>query len=189
MSTLLTPAKPVSAASSLETAGLPVAPATASGLLGWILRTEESVLRLLRVVSVPALRIALGVVFVWFGVLKVIGSTPVADFVARTLPWFDRHWLVPALGIFEVVIGLAMLVGRFLTVVCAVMVAHLIGTFLSLVMQPDVTFQHGNPFMLTEEGEFVMKNLVLIAAGLVIAARYTRPSRAAVPSSRRPVDE
>jgi uncharacterized membrane protein YkgB len=143
----------------------------------------------LRRISLPLLRWAVGIVFIWFGALKLVGSTPVADFVAHTLPWFNRAWLIPALGLFEVAIGVAMIVGRFLTVVCAVMVAHLAGTFLSLVMQPEVTFQHGNPLMLTAEGEFVIKNLVLIAAGLVIAARFTRPRRAGIPASRRPAEE
>jgi uncharacterized membrane protein YkgB len=87
--------------------------------------------------------------------------------------------VVPALGVFEVILGLAMLSGRFTTLVCAALVAHLTGTFLALVMQPQVTFQHGNPLMLTTEGEFVVKNLVFIAAGLVIAAQYQRKERAA----------
>jgi uncharacterized membrane protein YkgB len=50
------------------------------------------------------------------------------------------------------------------------MIAHLGGTFLTVVMQPEALFQHGNPLMLTMEGEFVTKNLVLITAALVIAA-------------------
>jgi putative oxidoreductase len=120
--------------------------------------------------SLPLLRWAIGIVFVWFGALKVANDTPVGDFVANTLPWFDRAWLVPALGLFEILIGIAMMIGRYLPVVCLVMIGHLIGTFLSLVMQPSVTFQHGNPFLLTTEGEFVVKNLVLIAAGVVVAA-------------------
>jgi uncharacterized membrane protein YkgB len=133
---------------------------------------EATAIEKLRRISLPLLRLSIGLVFVWFGALKIAGNTPVGDFVARTLPWFDRHWVVPALGWFEVAIGLALVSGRFLTLVCAALVAHLTGTFLSLVMQPDVTFQHGNPLMLTTEGEFVIKNLVFIAAGLVIAARF-----------------
>jgi putative oxidoreductase len=128
----------------------------------------------LRRTSVPLLRGAIGLVFVWFGALKVMGVTPVGDFVAGTLPWFDRGWLIPALGLFEIAIGLGVIVGRFVVLVCALLVGHLGGTFLALVMQSDVTFQSGNPLVLTTEGEFVVKNLVFVAAGLVIAAQFDR---------------
>ena len=55
--------------------------------------------------------------------------------------------------------------------VSAVLVAHLCGTFLVLVMQPELAFQNGNPLLLTTIGEFVIKNVVLISAALVLAAR------------------
>jgi hypothetical protein len=48
------------------------------------------------------------------------------------------------------------------------------GTFLVLVLQPDVAFQGGNPLLLTTEGEFVIKNLVLITAGLVVGSTVRR---------------
>jgi putative oxidoreductase len=128
----------------------------------------------LRRISLPLLRCAFGVVFFWFGALKVVGVSPVGDFVAGTLPWFDRAWLLPALGLFEMAIGVGMIAGRALFLVCAILVGHLAGTFLSLIMQFDQTFQGGNPLLLAADGEFVMKNLVLIAAALVLAARFDR---------------
>jgi uncharacterized membrane protein YkgB len=127
--------------------------------------------------SVPMLRIALGVVFVWFGALKVADATPVGDLVAGTVPFLDADLVVPALGAFEVALGLVLISGRAVGLACAAMVAHLAGTFLVYVTQPDVAFQDGNPLLMTTEGEFVAKNIVLIAAGLVVAA-WSRPRRA-----------
>jgi uncharacterized membrane protein YkgB len=127
--------------------------------------------QLLTQVSLPLLRVSLGVVFIWFGALKFTDSTPVADLVARTVPFLPSHWFVPALGGFEVILGLGLLIGRRLAIVALLMVAHLSGTFLVLVTQPDVAFQHGNPVMLTMTGEFVVKNVVLITAGLVLIGR------------------
>jgi putative oxidoreductase len=135
---------------------------------------ETQVVEELRRISLPLLRCAFGVVFIWFGVLKVIGASPVSDFVAGTLPWFDRAWLIPAIGLLEVAIGIGMIAGRGIFLMCAVLVAHLAGTFLSLIMQSAVTFQHGNPLLLASAGEFVIKNLVFIAAALVLAARFDR---------------
>lgn len=128
----------------------------------------------LRRISLPLLRCAFGIVFIWFGALKVAGASPVGDFVAGTLPWFDRAWLIPAVGLFEVAIGIAMIAGRLLFLVCVALVAHLVGTFLALIMQSTASFQNGNPLLLATDGEFVVKNLVLIAAALVLAARFDR---------------
>lgn len=129
--------------------------------------------------SVPLLRVALGVVFVWFGALKVANVTPVGDLVAGTVPWFDPSWFVPALGAVEVAIGLMLFSGRLVGWTCAAMVGHLCGTFLVYVMQPDVAFTGGNPLQMTTEGEFVAKNVVLITAGLVVAGWSRRRGRMA----------
>jgi hypothetical protein len=56
------------------------------------------------------------------------------------------------------------------------MVAQLLGTFLVLLVQPEVAFQDGNPLLLTVEGEFVIKNLVLITAGMVVGTTVRRRS-------------
>jgi putative oxidoreductase len=138
-------------------------------------RASASLERVRAVVNVadraafPLLRASLGVVFIWFGALKWSAATPVGDLVANTLPFLPRGIVVPALGTFEVLLGVGLLVGRYLGVVALLMMAHLAGTFLVLVVEPDVSFQNGNPFLLTMTGEFVVKNLVLITAGLVLA--------------------
>lgn len=139
--------------------------------------------QVVRRTSLPLLRFSLGVVFVWFGALKVAGITPVGALVAETMPWLDARWFVPALGWFEIGLGLALMIGYRLGWVCAAMVAHLTGTFLTVVMEPSAMFQHGNPLMLTMEGEFVLKNLVLITAALVIASWPGRTGRV---RARRP---
>lgn len=130
---------------------------------------EDRILRLLRATSLPGLRIALGVVFVWFGALKVSGDTPVGDLVAGVVPWLPAELFVTGLGAFEVVLGIVIIAGYRLTWAIGVMVAHLAGTFLVFVTQPEVAYT-SNPLMVTMEGEFVAKNLVLITAGLVVAA-------------------
>jgi len=127
--------------------------------------------------AVTLLRGSLGLVFVWFGALKVVDLTPVADLVARTAPWLDRHLLLVSLGTAEIVLGAALWLGRRLRWVAAVALTHLLGTFLVLVVQPQAAFQEGNPLLLTTEGEFVVKNLVLITACLVLMAA-DRPRQA-----------
>jgi uncharacterized membrane protein YphA (DoxX/SURF4 family) len=137
-------------------------------------RAEEAVLRRLRRLSVPALRIALGVIFIWFGGLKIAGATPVADLVTAVVPFLPADFVVLALGVFEVVAGLALVIGYGLPWVAALLVGHLAGTFLVFFVRPDLTYD-GNPLLLTMEGEFAAKNMVLITAALVVAAFSTRP--------------
>jgi putative oxidoreductase len=119
--------------------------------------------------GVTALRVSLAVVFIWFGALKIFGETPVADLVANTVYWFDSDWVVPALGVVEVIVGLGLLFQVAMRAVLGLFFIQMIGTFLVFLLQPEVAFQNGNPLLLTVEGEFVVKNLVLIAAGMVIA--------------------
>ncbi|GAB2961988.1 DoxX family protein [Saccharothrix stipae] len=122
--------------------------------------------------GVPLLRVALGVVFVWFGVLKVAGTSPVAELVADTVPFLPASWFVPAVGVFEVLAGMALIVAVAVRPVGALVALHLLGTFLVLVVQPEVAFRHGNPLLLSTTGEFVLKNLVLLAAALVVARHH-----------------
>ncbi|MGH2355328.1 MAG: DoxX family membrane protein [Candidatus Limnocylindria bacterium] len=142
---------------------------------------DRRTILLLRRWSPLALRLALGVVFVWFGALKALGVTPVAELVARTVYWVDPAWLVPVLGVAEVGIGVGLIVGRGLRVVLALFALQMAGTFLVLVVLPEVAFQRGNPFLLTVEGEFVVKNLVLLAAGMAVGAQVEARSRSAAP--------
>ena len=124
--------------------------------------------------SIVVLRVSVALVFIWFGALKVFDVTPVADLVGDTVYWVDPNWFVPVLGVFEVIVGLGLLLRRGLRVVLGLFAAQMVGTFLVLVLQPDVAFQDGNPLLLTVEGEFVIKNLVLLAAGMVVGATVER---------------
>ncbi|WP_394830053.1 hypothetical protein LVJ94_26455 [Pendulispora rubella] len=131
--------------------------------------------------SLRMLRFSLGTVFIWFGALKVMGVTPVAAMVARTVPFLDPTWFVPALGAIEMALAAGLILdGPHVRWVVVTMIAHLCGTFLVFVTQPEIAFRDGNPFLLTTEGEFVFKNIVLMTAGLVVA---THRPRDAVPRS------
>jgi putative oxidoreductase len=127
------------------------------------------------------LRLALAAVFVWFGALKVAGISPVHDLIGATLPFLNADVAVPALGAIEVGIGLALAVGVFPRVTLLILCGHLAGTFLTFLTASDLMFS-GSPFRLTADGEFVVKNLVLISAALLLITTYSRRSRAADPA-------
>jgi putative oxidoreductase len=116
------------------------------------------------------LRVSLGIVFVWFGALKVAGESAVGGLVASTVPFLDSAWLVPVLGVLEILMGLAFTTGRLLRIVLPMFALHMGGTLLVLLLLPDISFEGANPLLLTIVGEFVVKNLVLLSAGLVVAS-------------------
>ena len=134
---------------------------------------DAGVIGVLRRVAVPLLRVSLGLVFVWFGLLKVFEVSPVSELVASTVYWFDALWVVPALGVVEVFVGTCLLLGRLMRLTLLLFALQMVGTFLVLIVQPDIAFQRGNPLLLTVEGEFVVKNLVLLSAGMVVGSSVT----------------
>jgi len=131
-------------------------------------RLDRRMVRFMATSGISILRICLGVVFFWFGLLKVIGKSPVAELVAQTVYWVSPRAFVPFLGAWEMVVGIGLLCGFATRLILFLFWLQMAGTFLVLVLRPDMAFQGGNPLLLTTEGEFVIKNLVLIAAGLVV---------------------
>ena len=137
-------------------------------------RLDAKVVEFMNTYATLIIRISLGIVFVWFGLLKIIGSSPVYNLTSQVVYWLPPELFVPLLGIWEVAIGVGLLLGRPLRVILSLLFIQLGGTFLVLIIRPEIAFQNGNPLLLTVEGEFVVKNLVLIAAGLAVGgtARY-----------------
>jgi uncharacterized membrane protein YkgB len=125
--------------------------------------------------SIDLLRVALGLVFVWFGALKLVHASPVADLVARTLPWLSPEVSLIGLGTWEVVVGLGLLSRVALRSTLVLFFVQMLGTFATLVLAPEECFQNGHHLLLTTTGEFVVKNLVLVAAGIVIAGSAAKP--------------
>jgi putative oxidoreductase len=127
--------------------------------------------------AVPLLlRGSLGVAFVWFGALKLAGAATLpASLIAAITPSVDPDVSEPLVGAFEVALGAGLLLGRWMPVFVAAAALQLAGTFLVLVLRPDVAFVDGNPLRLSVEGEYVVKNLVLLAATAALALHSLTP--------------
>lgn len=120
-----------------------------------------------------ALRLALAMVFVWFGLPKLVpGLSPAEGLVRATVTWFDPAWFVPTLGAAEAFIGLCLLRTRWLTLGLVLLAGHMAGTALPLVTLPEVTWK-AFPVP-TLEGQYVLKNAVLVAAAFAVAATHRR---------------
>ena len=116
-------------------------------------------------------RVAVGVVFIWFGALKLLpGASPATGLIVSTYPFLPERLFVSFVGCWEAVIGLGFLTGRFLRVTVALMFLQMLGAMSPIALNPAAVFAQP-PFVLTLEGQYIFKNLVLLAAAIVVGAR------------------
>ncbi len=121
------------------------------------------------------LRFALAVIFVWFGALKFFQASPADDLVRRTIYWLSPDIFIPILGVWEVVIGVCFCFRSTLRLALLLLAVQLPGTFLPLVVLPGVCFA-SLPFGLTMEGQYIVKNLLIIGAALVVGGTINPPA-------------
>jgi len=125
--------------------------------------------------SIALLRIGLGIIFLWFGLLKFFpGLSPAQDLATRTIAALSFGLVGPALSLpilatWEVLIGLGLIVGRWMRVILLILGAQMLGTITPLLLFPSEAFTLA-PFAPTLEGQYIIKNIVLVAAALVIGA-------------------
>lgn len=150
-------------------------------------RVDDAIAGTLSRHGVRLLRIALGVVFIWFGALKLVpGLSPAEPLVADTARALARlaffpppEVFVPLLGVWEVLIGLGLLVRPLVRVALLLLLFQMPGTLLPLALFPDQVFTTF-PFGLTLAGQYIVKNVVLVAAAFVVGGtvrRHSTPSK------------
>jgi uncharacterized membrane protein YkgB len=125
-------------------------------IAGWMNRNGHTVLR-----------IALAVVFIWYGLLKPFGMSPAAELVRKTVYFVPPDVFIPILGWWEVAIGVGLLIRSLNRMAIFLLFLQMPGTLLPLVLLPEVCFTHV-PWGLTMEGQYIIKNAVLIGAALVV---------------------
>ncbi len=116
------------------------------------------------------LRVGLGIVFFWFGFLKFFkGLSPAEDLVRNTIYFFNPDIFIPILACWETLIGMGLITGKFMRMTLLLLFLQMPGTALPLLILPEKVWTYF-PYGLTIEGQYIIKNLVLIGAGLVLGA-------------------
>lgn len=131
-------------------------------------RIDRRITRWMARYGIVILRIGLGIVFLWFGALKLVpGLSPAEDLVRNTIYFVNPDWFIPVLALWEMAIGLGLILGKLMRTTLLLLILQLPGTALPLVLLPDAVWTRF-PYGLTLEGQYIVKNLVLIGAGLVL---------------------
>jgi len=138
-------------------------------------RVDRRITDLMARSGVPLLRIALGIVFLWFGALKLIpGLSPAESLAARTIEVLSLGTVpasvsVPILAIWECLIGLGLLTRVAIRATLLLLFAQMLGTLTPLMLFPAETWVRF-PIAPTLEGQYIIKNAVLVAGAIVVGA-------------------
>ena len=138
-------------------------------------RADDNITFFMRGYGIQLLRISLGIIFFWFGFLKFFpGLSPADQIATKTITKFTFGIIQPnisiiLLAIWETLIGLGLITGKYLRVTLFLLFTQMLGTLTPLLLFPAETFTR-IPYAPTLEGQYIIKNLVLISAGLVVGA-------------------
>lgn len=144
-------------------------------LPGWLEPLDVRITRWMATNGIPLLRISLGLVFFWFGALKFFpGLSPAQDLAGRTIERLTfgivgPDLALPLLATWECAIGLGLILGIWLRLVLLLLFLQMPGTLLPVLIFPGEVFIRF-PYALTLEGQYIVKNFVLISGALVIGA-------------------
>jgi uncharacterized membrane protein YkgB len=131
-------------------------------------RLDRSITYWMASYGLTILRLSLGVVFLWFGALKLApGTSPAEALVRSTIYFVDPDIFLPVLALWEMLIGAGLLTRKFLRLTLLLLFAQMVGTALPLVVLPQVVWTDF-PFILTLEGQYIIKNLVIIGSAIVL---------------------
>lgn len=134
---------------------------------------DKRVTRLLARHSLLLLRISIGIVFVWFGALKLTpGMSPAEPLIRAAYDFLPDVLMGPFLlmiAVLEIVIGVGFITGKFQRLTVILLLGQMAGAMSPILLAPDRMWQ-SFPFIFTLEGQYVVKDIILISAGLVIGA-------------------
>lgn len=133
---------------------------------------EKDLIYFFRKISLPAARLALFVIFFWFGALKVAGLSPatglVQDLFERTISFMSFEAFLMLFGLFEMLIGVLFVIRGMEWVAISLLFLQLIAAFAPMALLPEMTWTR---FMVpTLEGQYIIKNLLIIALAISVAA-------------------
>lgn len=155
---------------------------TARSLQQQLDSADKRITRLLAKYSLTALRIAVGIVFVWFGALKLVPDlSPAEPLIRQSITFLPMNLFMPFLAVWEMAIGVGFITGKFMRATLILLLLQMGGAMSPLILRPDLIWAKF-PYAWTLEGQYVFKDIVFISVGLVIGATVRGGGLVADPS-------
>ncbi|WP_323659510.1 DoxX family membrane protein [Aliarcobacter butzleri] len=129
--------------------------------------------------TIKLMRLSLGIIFVWYGMLKFFPTlSPAEDLAIKTIDIIFFHLIdgslsIKLLAILEVAIGIGFLSGYYTKLVTIIFLGHMLCTFVPLFILPELSFTHA-PYAFTLVGQYIVKNIVFILVGIMIYQNETK---------------
>ncbi|MEO9512574.1 MAG: hypothetical protein ABJN84_03675 [Flavobacteriaceae bacterium] len=141
---------------------------------------DQQIASRMRSWGIPAVRISFAIIFFWFGILKPFGFSAATGLLKATVAWLPfgdpDTWLI-AIGWWEVIIGITFLFRKTTRIAIALLFLQMLGTFMPLIFLPEVTFQDENYLLPTLEGQYIIKNILIISAALIVGGTFYKPKK------------
>lgn len=144
-------------------------------LIEWLSKIDIKIINWMSKNGVLFLRISVGIIFFWFGILKFFpGLSPAQELAIRTISIMTFGYLSPVISInllalWEVLIGIGLLTGLTMRFTLLLLFLQMIGTLTPIFFFPNEVFTI-IPYFPTLEGQYIIKNLVIISAGIVLGS-------------------
>ena len=144
-------------------------------------RLDLKIVRFMSAYGLKSLRISLGIIFFWFGFLKFFPHfSPAQQLATATISRITLDLISPSVALFmlacwETMIGIGLIFGLWMRFTLLLLFAQMLGTITPLFLFPAETFTH-IPYAPTLEGQYIIKNIVLISAALALGATVRKPS-------------
>lgn len=119
------------------------------------------------------LRVCIGIIYVWFGALKFFhGYSPAEDLAIQTINKLTFNLVatpvsIISLATWECVLGVLLVAGKWIKPALVLLLVHMACTFTPFIFFPVKSFSH-SPYAFTLVGQYIMKNIVIISAALVL---------------------
>jgi uncharacterized membrane protein YkgB len=131
---------------------------------------DERTINWAKRIVLPFSRFAIFLVYFWFGLLKVLETSPASPLVIallnKTMPFVSPDSFLIVFGVIEMVIGLLFIIPRLERLALFALFLHLITTIMPLFLLPEYAWQG---FLTpTLEGQYMIKNILIIACGIVV---------------------
>lgn len=137
---------------------------------------DDAITTFMRRVGIRLLRYSLAVIFIWFGALKLFDMSPADALVRDTVAWLPGDLFVPILGVWEVLIGIFLIFRPTIRIAIALLFLQMLGAMSPIFLLPDRVFT-SIPFGLTLEGQYIVKNVAMVSAALVVGGTVRQSAR------------